>query len=51
MENKGRCESAEYKSITNLGELTQSVIGAPVKSRIRVLFCCRIEASPFVAAA
>ena len=36
------------KGADNYNEMTKSVVGAPVKSWIRILFCCKVEASPFV---
>lgn len=39
----------DYRTINSQSQaMTQSVYNEPVKSRLRILFCCRIESSPMV---
>lgn len=39
----------DYRTINSQSQaMTQSVYNEPVKSKLRILFCCRVESSPMV---
>lgn len=52
MKRSSKMDLDNYKSVAQSNMInSKSVIGEPVKSSLRILFCCKLERSPLVTVA